>query len=226
MENIKGKPNTNDLRFAVIATDVVIFAIHKGALKVLLIDIDIPPYYEGMMGIPGGVMNKEETAEESVIRHIKYKANIELSYMEQLYTFSALDRDPRNRVVSVSYFGFVKPDGLHEEVDGIHWLDVGRLPKLAFDHNEIVKKALERVRAKFEYTTIVQGLLPDKFTLSELQSVYETVLGRGQDKRNFRKKILGLGCLEATGDKRTVGRSRPAELYKFISGPDKVLDII
>lgn len=219
------KTNAGELVFAVLATDVAIFTIDKGSLKVLLIDINIPPYYKNKLGIPGGLILPEETAEESVLRHIKKKANIELSYLEQLYTFSAINRDPRNRVVSVGYFGFVKPNNVNT-ADGIHWLSVGTLPELAFDHNQIVTKALERIKGKFGYTSIVQGLLPEEFTLSDLQSTYETVLGQGQDKRNFRKKILALGCLKATGNKRAIGRARPAELYSFVSTPEQIMDML
>ncbi|MDD4409322.1 MAG: NUDIX domain-containing protein [Candidatus Pacebacteria bacterium] len=222
----KKKSSPEELRFAILATDVVIFAINNKSLDVLLIDIDIPPHYKKMMGIPGGLINDDETAEESVMRHVNNKAKIDLSYIEQLYTFSSLDRDLRNRVVSVAYFAFVKPSDILKRDANVHWMDVRDLPELAFDHNEIIKKALDRVRGKFEYTTFVQGLLPDEFTLSELQVAYEIVLGREQDKRNFRKKILSLNCLEATGSKRVAGRSRPAELYRFISEPGQVLDII
>ncbi len=228
MKNDNKKPNTRDLKFAVLATDIAIFAIHEGILKVLLIDVNVPPFFKNTFGLPGGLIAPNETAEDSVYRHMKSKAGISVSYIEQLYTFSSIDRDPRGRVVSVAYIGLLPESAVIESLknEKVSWKNVKSLPHLAYDHNEVVKVATERLKAKLGYTTIAQGFLPEKFSLSELQNVYEVVLEKQFDKRNFRKKILSLGFLKKLGVQKGGVANRPADLYKFISGSDKVFNII
>ena len=140
-------------------------------------------------------------------------------YLEQLYTFGELDRDPRGRVISVSYYAVVHQERFRisagQQTTGAKWFAVHRLPALAFDHREIVHAALERLRNKVNYTSVAFQLLPKKFALSELQRAYEVILGQRLDKRNFRKKMLQLGMLRDTKEQRTKGRQRPARLYAF-----------
>lgn len=224
------QPTPKELHFAVLATDVVIFAIDGNALKVLLIDVNVPPIYKNMLGVPGGLIRPDETADDSVYRHIKVKAGLTPSYAEQLYTFSSINRDPRGRVVSVAYIALVSPEELakrmSEEEIKVYWKDVKHLPKLAYDHNEIVKKAVERLKSKFEYTTIVQGFLDKEFTLSELQDVYEIVLDRTLDKRNFRKKILAVNIVKPIKKMRIGEANRPAGLYTFSSKKPQIIEIL
>jgi 8-oxo-dGTP diphosphatase len=228
MKNDRKSMNPKDIRFAVLATDVVLFTVEDNVLKVLLIDVNLPPYFVNTYGVPGGLVLPTETADDSVSRHVKNKVGLHVPYLEQLYTFSSVKRDPRGRVVSVAYLGLIssslaKNGGLRA---GVFWRDVGRLPKLAYDHSEIVKMGIERLLSKLGYTTIVQFLLPKEFTLPELQRVYEVVFRKEYDKRNFRKKIFTLGVLKKTGKKRKEGAFRPAELYSFRVGVDKVFEIL
>ena len=139
--------------------------------------------------------------------------------MEQLYTFGGLDRDPRARVITVAYFALIPwkelvppPSG---KVTDLMWASVNRLPKLAFDHREIVTYAVQRLRAKAGYSNIVYGLMPRQFRLSELQKMYEIIMNEKLDKRNFRKRMLATGLLHETGRKDVAGAHRPAMLYKF-----------
>ncbi len=227
---MKDNKNTNkkDLRFAVLATDVVIFGIQNGILKVLLIDVNLPPYFVNTYGLPGGLIGPKETADDSVERHMKSKAGISSSYVEQVYTFSSVNRDPRGRVVSVAYMCLVPESVVLASTikNKVYWKDSKNLPKLAYDHNEIIKKAVERLKSKISYTTIAKDFLPKSFTLSDLQKVYEIVLGKSLDKRNFRKKVLSLGFLEKLGLQKGGVANRPADLYKFNSDSNKVFNIL
>jgi 8-oxo-dGTP diphosphatase len=225
MKPRKLKPNKKDLQFAILATDVVIFAIHENTLKVMLIDVNIPPYFNDIYGVPGGLILPEETAEDSAYRIMKTKTGMENIDIEQLYTFSSIDRDPRGRVVSVAYFGLT-PSITADPSRKVYWKDVNKLPKLAYDHKEIIKKATERLKAKMEYTTIVKGFLPKEFTLSELQKAYEIVLDKKFDKRNFRKKMLSLEFLKNVGEKKSGEPNRPADLYRFSTGLTQTFHII
>ncbi|OGZ07459.1 MAG: hypothetical protein A3C93_03145 [Candidatus Lloydbacteria bacterium RIFCSPHIGHO2_02_FULL_54_17] len=216
-------PAPEDIRFAVIATDVVIFTILDKKLKVLLIPIR-GTHFKNAHGFPGGMILPEETADDSVKRHMKNKAGVESpSYMEQLYAFSAVDRDPRGRVVSVAYIALIPPSRAEAVTKGATWVDIRKLPALAYDHNTIGRVALERLENKIKYTTIGRHFLPPLFTLTELQQTHETVQGEVLDKRNFRKKVLALDFLKPAGKIKKGGRSRPAELYRFAKNKDLTL---
>ncbi len=206
-----------ELKFAIIATDSVIFTILNEKLKILLVPVNIPPYFHDMQGLPGGLIAPDETAEDSVFRHIRNKTGLDIGYIEQLSTFSAINRDPRGRVVSVAYTACLSEEQATKSIlkDGAVWVDVRSLPKLAYDHNEIVNKALENLRAKIWHTKFVQSLLPSKFTLHEIQSVFDVILGVGSDKRNFRTKVFNLDILKKVPGKKMKGAHRPAELYSF-----------
>lgn len=201
-----------------LAVDAVIFTVERGDLKVLLIQMKKAPF-EGRWAFPGGLIDHSETTEHAARRVLKTQTGVNDVYLEQLATFDEPTRDPIGRVVSVAYFALVPRLGveLHttEKYADVRWWNVSRLPKLAYDHGQIAQVALARLRAKLEYTNVVWSLLDEEFTLTELQRIYEVILGRTLDKRNFRKKLLGLGLLASTKKRRKGEAFRPAELYRF-----------
>jgi 8-oxo-dGTP diphosphatase len=160
-----------------------------------------------------------ESLEQAARRELEEETGVRDVYLEQLYTFGEPDRDPRTRVITVAYFALIASDSLAlratADARAVAWYSAFRHPKLAFDHEEILAYAIERLRSKLEYTTIGFQLLPEKFTLAELQRAYEIILGRPQDKRNFRKKMLSLGVLRETGETKMEGIHRPAQLFRF-----------
>lgn len=215
----KKNPIPSHIRFAALAVDVVCFRVHNGQLEVLLGKVVSPNNaFQGKWAHIGGLVEVDETAEQSVDRLLADKAGIFSIYKEQLYTFSAINRDPRGRVVSVAYIALTH-DGDVQDMSraGVEtcWRPVSDLPKLAYDHNEMVTVALDRLASKVAYTDIARHLMPATFTLSELQQTYEAVLGEGVDKRNFRKKILAQGMLKDTKRTKKQGVMRPATLYAF-----------
>ncbi|NTW21925.1 NUDIX hydrolase [Candidatus Falkowbacteria bacterium] len=216
-------------QFAVIATDITIFTVEDGALKVLLIKMNKSPF-EDCWAAPGGLIQIDESVDQAAKRILAEKTGLKQVYLEQLYTFGEVKRDPFGRVVSVAYFALISSDGLKlatsDEHREISWFSVNELPKLAYDHKAMIRSAIERLRGKLEYTNIVYSLLPDAFTLSELQSAYETILGRTLDKRNFRKKVLSLGMIRKTGKLDLGKKNRPAELYSFIEKKLKNIEIL
>ena len=230
MKKSKSYPKKN-MKFAVIAVDVVGFAIKENQLHILLIKNKNKPF-EGLWALPGGLVQTKESLDEAVWRHLKNKTGLKEAYVEQLYSFGSIDRDPLGRVVSVAHLALVNNIKLKTELkttdnySAIGWFAVDKLPKTAYDHKEIIKCALERLRGKLSYTNIVYGLLPKKFTLGEMQAVYEIILSKKLDKRNFRKKILGLKILCKTGELRTGGTNRPAVLYEFVSRKSKVVEVL
>lgn len=214
---------------AAVAVDVVIFTVLGSELKVLLLELQEEPF-AGKWALPGGLVKLVESLDDAARRHLKTKAGLENIFLEQLYTFGAVDRDPKGRVISVAYFALV-PEGRFEPQTSprykqITWQAVNSLPELAYDHRLIITTATERLRNKLGYTNIAYSLLPDEFTLSQLQSVYETILGKSLDKRNFRKKILVVGLLKELAKKTTGQPSRPAQLYEFASRQPTVVEIL
>lgn len=221
--------NEKHIRFAVLATDTAVFSFNEGKLLTRLIKVDRPPFFINTKGLPGGLIDPKETAEEATKRIVENKTGISASklYVEQLYTFSKVDRDPRGRVVAVAYIAFVPWDKLSkdEQLDTVEswWAPVSAVKKLAYDHDEVLAMAISRLRSRITYTTLLAKLLPKEFTLTDFEAIYETILGTELDKRNFRKKILKLDILEPVKGKFSEGNFRPAQLYKFIS--TKVEDI-
>jgi 8-oxo-dGTP diphosphatase len=212
-----------NIHFAVLATDVALFTLKDGELLVRLMTVNRPPYYKNQPGLPGGLLNPKEDAEQAVARHLEDRAGIRprAVYMEQLYTFSRIDRDPRGRVVSVGYFAIVPWESLtmgeRENTSSVYWAPVSKATKLAYDHDEILKKAVRRVRGRSMHSTLIAKFLPEEFTLTQLEQAYQGVLQRSIDKRNFRKKIIRLKMIKKVNRKVTGLRHRPAQLYKFVS---------
>jgi 8-oxo-dGTP diphosphatase len=216
-------------KYAVIATDTVLFTVIEEKLNVLLIKMKKPPF-GNMWAAPGGLVKPDESVDDCAKRILSEKTGIRNVYLEQLYTFGSVKRDPFGRVVSVAYFALVPSDGHQlrttEEYADVRWFPADKLPSLAYDHREIVKFSIERLRAKLGYTNIVYSLLPKEFTLGEMQAFYEIIFGKALDKRNFRKKILSLKLVKSTG-KKDIGRAnRPAELYKFIEKTPKNIELL
>lgn len=209
-------PYTYEYPHPAVTTDIVIFTIRQDALKVLLIKRAMPPY-QGEWALPGGFVNLDESLEEGARRELEEETGVSGVYLEQLYTFGKPNRDPRERVITVAYYALIPTDTVEiraaTDAEGVSWFGMHELPDLAFDHQEILAMAHRRLVDKLDYSTIAFQFMPDQFTLSELQQVYELILGEPLDKRNFRKRILSLGLVRETGKERKAGAHRPAKLY-------------
>lgn len=203
---------------AALTVDCVVFGLDEEDLQVLLIQRDLPPF-EGRWALPGGFLRLDETLDECARRELSEETGIENVYLEQLYTIGELDRDPRERVVTVAYYALVKLSDHRVEAAtdarNAAWFSVEDVPPLAFDHEEILNMAHERLRGKVRYQPIGFELLPKKFTLRQLQHLYEVVLDRQLDKRNFRKKILSMDILVELDEVETDVAHRAARLYQF-----------
>ena len=212
-----------------LATDVVVFNIRKWKLKVLLIKMNKKPFV-WLWAVPGWLIQKDELCAEEASRILFEATNVSDLYLEQLKVFDDLKRDPKERVISIAHMAIIKKDDLNIKTDDrysdIDWFDVLDLPTLAYDHSEIIKYAYGRLKWKVTYSTIILSLMPDSFTLSELQNVFEIVLDKQLDKRNFRKKILKIWVIEETWEKRTIWTPRPASLYKFMKNDLEFVEMI
>jgi len=201
-----------------ITVDLVIFTVNKDKLKVMLAKRAEAPFL-GCWSLPGGFLLVGESLEDAAFRVLKEKTGVKDVYLEQLYTFGKPNRDPRARVITVAYFALIPWENLDQpesdKVTDLTWSAVDQLPKLAFDHKEILKYAIQRLRSKTSYSNIVYGLMPEHFRLSELQKMYEIIIDGQLDKRNFRKRMLTTGLLQETGKKDILGAHRPAMLYQF-----------
>jgi 8-oxo-dGTP diphosphatase len=203
-----------------VAVDAVVFGYtSKEGLLVLLIKRKIQPYKD-VWALPGGLVGNEESLEEAVQRELKEETGININYLEQLYSFGKPGRDPRNRVVSITYYGLVKPDAfeLHADTDAadVAWFNIKKLPQLAFDHLQILVAAHERLKSKMLYQPVGFELLEEKFPFSELEKLYMAVLDRPIDRRNFKKKVIKFGFLEETTEKQALnGAGRPGNLFSF-----------
>jgi len=202
-----------------VAVDIVVFTVVMQRLQVLLIQRGIAPH-EGKHALPGGFVLEGETLEAAALRELREETGTERVYLEQLYSFGDPGRDPRGQVITVAYYALVPADKspllAGTDAAAARWFAVAELPPLAFDHPAIVEYAVNRLRNKLEYTTVGFELLPEKFTLTRLQSLHEAILGKALDKRNFRRKILTMGLLKATKEMEATGR-KPARLYSFRS---------
>jgi 8-oxo-dGTP diphosphatase len=203
---------------AALTVDCVVFGLDNEDLKVLLIQRALPPF-EGAWALPGGFVRVTEALEDAARRELEEETGLRHVFLEQVYTFGKVDRDPRERVVSVAYYALVNLSDhkVHAATDArdAAWFGVHDVPSLAFDHADILQLALERLRGKLRYQPVGFELLPKKFTLSQLQHLYEQVLERELDKRNFRKRVLAMDLLIETDDVQRDVAHRAARLYQF-----------
>ncbi len=203
-----------------LTVDAVVFQISNHVLEVLLIERANEPF-KGVFALPGGYNTQGETTTSALQRIVSQKAGVnidkDLSYIEQLYTFDTVDRDPRGHAVSVTYVGCGRDITVRQAGSHSVFLPVDSLPELAYDHESIIRYARERLIAKLTYTNAVFAFLPKKFTLTQLQTAYEIIFGREFDKRNFRKKFLSLNLIHELNETWRDGAHRPAKLYEFNS---------
>lgn len=203
-----------------LTVDAVIFQITDATLEVLLLQRANEPF-KGAWALPGGYNAAGETTTAALQRIVKAKAGVDieqdLQYVEQLYTFDTVDRDPRGHAVSITYMGCGKAVSPRNANSPTSFFAVSNLPELAYDHSAIIAYAHKRLIAKLSYTNAVSAFLPKHFTLTQLQSAYQAVLCQELDKRNFRKKFLSLQLIHETGDMWRDGAHRPAKLYEFNS---------
>jgi ADP-ribose pyrophosphatase YjhB (NUDIX family) len=201
-----------------VTVDIVIFTIQAGVLKVLLVKRRIAPFL-GQFAIPGGFVREDEDLDQAALRELQEETGVSDVYLEQLRSFGKPNRDPRGRVVTIAYFALISAGRTLKagsDAAEANWYSIRGLPALAFDHDAVLNYALERLRNKLEYTTVGFQLLPEKFTLTELQEVYEAILGKKLDKRNFRRKMSLLKILKSLPEYRRGGQ-RPAQLYRFVA---------
>jgi 8-oxo-dGTP diphosphatase len=206
--------------FFSISTDVVLFSIRNERLEVLLVKRQDEEWK-----LPGGSLAVNEDLDASALRHLQEQAGLRGVYLEQLYTFGHSDKNLSQRLISVAYYALVPLQqlcvcsSLTDEAPC--WFTIDNIPLIRADHRGIIAMAHRRLAAKLAYSTIALQFMPKRFTLSALQSVYETILGETLDKRNFRKRLLSMGCIEATGELSREGNHRPARLYR-VKKPGKV----
>ncbi|MES9964993.1 MAG: NUDIX domain-containing protein [Candidatus Sedimenticola sp. 20ELBAFRAG] len=207
-----------------VTTDVVVFTIREQRLQLLLVKRGSEPF-KGNWALPGGFVDIDEDLEACAKRELQEETGVSGVYLEQLYTFGKPDRDPRERVISIAYYALVASEKLElraaSDATDAAWFPLEQLPELAFDHNRVIEIAHERLVSKLSYSTIAFQFMPEQFTLSELQRVYEILRNEPLDKRNFRKWISTLHQIEETGKQRRTGNHRPAKVYR-IKHPDRV----
>ncbi len=200
-----------------ITVDIVLFTILERQLHVLLIRRLAEPF-RGSYALPGGFVLENESVDEAAHRELREETGVEKVFLEQLYTFGEPNRDPRGRVITVAYYALVANSHiLRSGTDAADaaWFALNKLPPVAFDHQNIIEYAQQRLRNKLDYSNVGFELLPEKFTLTELQLVHEAILGANLDKRNFRRKILQQGIVEPSKEWQKTGR-KPAQLYRFV----------
>ena len=199
-----------------VTTDCVIFGFNGERLQVLLIERGIEPY-KGRWAFPGGFLKMDETAEEGALRELKEETGLESAYIEQLHTFSNPNRDPRERVITIAYYALVKIQEVKggDDAASARWFPLDEIPSLAFDHDYILRMATQRLREQIHFQPIGFELLPEKFTIKELQLLYEAILGINFDRRNFAKKMFHLEILTDLEETIWPTPKREAKLYKF-----------
>ncbi len=203
---------------AAVTVDCVVFGLDETELKVMLIQRDIAPF-EGKWALPGGFVRIDESVEEAARRELQEETGLEKVFLEQLYTFGDLDRDPRERIITIAWYALVRLSKHRvkaaTDARDAAWFAMHDLPQLAFDHDRILETAQQRLQNKVRYQPIGFELLPQKFTLTQLQKLYEIILDRTLDKRNFRKKILGMNVLQELDEVEKDVAHRAARLYRF-----------
>jgi len=220
-------PEFKKYKYSVAAVDLAAFTIIENELNVLVVKMKYDPF-KGERALPGGRIRTYESIDECARREFYEKTRIKNIYLEQLYSFGDVKRDPSMRIISVAYLVLVNNGGIDlkttEKYEEICWIPVSKVPKLAYDHSKILKYALLRLKSKLTYTNIVYNLLPQKFKLSEMRKIYEIILGRELDKRNFRKKIFSLDLIKEVGKEAGVPH-RPSKLYSFKVKKPMVVEI-
>lgn len=203
-----------------VSIDCVLFGFDAGELKILLIERNEEPYKD-WWALPGNLVGDDESVDQSASRILHELTGLSNIYMEQYYTFGEVDRHPQGRVITVAYYAMLRLGGdkalkpVSNYAKRAQWVNVKELPKLAFDHQHIFDKGLEKIKRRIKHLPIAFELLPEKFTLTQVQHVYELILGKKLDKRNFRKKILSFGVLRELNEKQKGVSFRAATLYKF-----------
>ncbi|MBW1658288.1 NUDIX hydrolase [Flavobacterium quisquiliarum] len=202
-----------------IAVDAIVFGYKNNDLYALLIEQQFGTS-EKYWALPGGLVQNSESLSDAVIRELHEETNVQLTFMEQLYTFGDdIYRDSRNRVISVAYYALVDASNLEIKADTdaerVQWFKIDEIPPLAFDHNSILQKGIERLKAKLTYEPIGFDLLPEEFLFSDLENLYCTILEKEIERRNFRKKILSFGIVEETENYSPIKTGRPAKLFRF-----------
>ncbi|WP_295664583.1 NUDIX domain-containing protein [uncultured Mucilaginibacter sp.] len=200
--------------------DCVIFGFEAGELKVLLIERNQEPFKD-WWALPGNLVNNDEGIEDAAGRILDELTGLRELHMEQFHTFGEVDRHPQGRVITVAYFALIRINGKKEVkpmtgfAKNASWHAINDLPKLAFDHIKIFETSIQKLRRRLSYQPIAFELLPEKFTLTQLQLLYEAILNKKLDKRNFRKKMLSYGFLKELDEKQKGVSYRAAKLYKF-----------
>ena len=202
-----------------VSVDAVVFGYDPDdGVSVLLIKRKYEPFKQ-VWALPGGLVLNDESLESAVKRELKEEAGIDVQYLEQLYSFGKPDRDPRNRVISVAYYALVRPKDFQlsaqTDAEDVAWYRIDKLPKLAFDHKQILEHAIKRLRGKLAYEPVGFELLDKKFPFSDLEKLYQSLLEQEIDRRNFKKKIMAYGFLEELEESIQRGAGRPARLYQF-----------
>lgn len=208
---------TYEYEHLAVTTDCVVFGFDGNDLSLLLIKRGVEPY-KGKWALPGGFMKMDETAEQGALRELQEETGVKDIYVEQLHTFTDVHRDPRERVLTIAFMAFVRQEKYEviggDDADQAQWFRASELPELAFDHQHIISVALERLRWKVTYEPLAFHLLNKEFTMTQLMTIYEVVLGKTFDRRNFHKKMLSLGYIVPT-DRQMRSNGRPSTLYTF-----------
>lgn len=203
-----------------VSIDCVLFGFDNGELKILLIERNEEPFKD-WWALPGNLVNEDESVDQSASRILHELTGLSDIYVEQYYTFGEVNRHPQGRVITIAYYALLRLGGdkalkpLTTYAKRAQWINLKELPKLAFDHQHIFDKGLEKIKRRIKHLPIAFELLPEKFTLTQVQNVYELIMGKKLDKRNFRKKILSFGVLKELNEKQKGVSFRAATLYKF-----------
>jgi len=201
-----------------VAVDAVVFGYANNQIQVLLIQQKYG-VEKNNWALPGGFVKDDENLEQAVLRELMEETGVKVNYSEQLFTFGNINRDKRARIISVSYLALINPKNYAIKADSdakdVQWYDINNIPKLAYDHNEIINIGFNRLKSKIAYQPIGFELLDKEFPFSDLENLYQSILGRKIDRRNFRKKIMSFDFLQETSKTTKSKSGRPAKLYKF-----------